>query len=196
MRTWFSTRPLLSRVAALLLALLVVAVFVVPAKAYVLTLKRWPTPNTTYSFSANYPNDKKATAREAELNWAEGAVNWGGPDYTFRFDEVGSGGALTIAYGESSNNLPDIGNALAYTFVLEYGPFWKEEVFLVVNPTKSWVTDSTPAGMNSPGVNKYSLRSMLRHELGHAAGVGHSQDSNAMMFFSLQQNETSLPVSL
>ncbi len=193
MRTWFSTRPLLSRVAALLLALVIVAAFVIPVEAYALTVKRWPTPRATYSFATFFPDDRKATVREAARDWSEGAVNWGGPDYTFQYTEVGSSSDVGIFFGEFSPVLPDIEDGtLAYAVSTTYGPFWKSKENIVINSEEPWANDATPAGVAPGPANTYSLRSVVRHELGHAAGVGHSQDSSANMWYRHLFQQTSV----
>ena len=181
MRTLFSTRPLLSRVAALLLALLVVAVFVVPTQAYVLSVKRWPTPVTTYSFRSNFPNDWKSTARAADADWNQG------PGYQFRFDEVSSNGKVEIYYGKFSF-FPRDDDVIAYASTSDDG-LWKTGVKVVVEPDRTWFKDDSYLGLVQPPAGQYSLRSVLRHELGHSLGLGHSQDSAANMFWKFNTRE-------
>ncbi len=181
MRTWFSTRPLLSRVAALLLALLVVAAFAVPAEAYVLTHKRRPKRWTSYEFQTNFLIFYRETARAAEGDWMQGPV------IDFRFDEVASLGKVELYYGQFSFFPRDDDGVIAYARTENNG-LWKTGVDIVMNPDREWQPDVNGVEVLPPP-DHFSIRSVLRHEFGHAAGVGHSQDPNANMYFSFQPRE-------
>ncbi len=183
MRTWFSTRPLLSRVAAVLLAFVVAAVLVIPAEAYTPAIKRWPRPATTYSFRDNFPGGYRSTARQAEADWVRGP----GPD--FRFDEVSSNGNVQLYYGKFTfPRVPD--DVLGYTDPKSNG-LWMTGANIVISPDFNWFSDDTELGLVEPAFNQYALRTHLGHELGHALGIGHGSDRYARMYYLLKPGKTS-----
>ena len=49
-----------------------------------------------------------------------------------------------------------------------------------LSSTVQWSTAETTPG------NRYDLRSTILHEMGHAAGLGHTSDGSAVMYASLK----------
>lgn len=82
-------------------------------------------------------------------------------------DEIGA-----LSLGETCTIFPNTGSN---TKLVEFD--------MRLNPDDIWFTG------NQSVVDKYDLASTILHELGHAAGLGHSSNTESVMYFQLKDGE-------
>lgn len=123
--------------------------------------KQWATNSTTYGYGGNYPTgawrDRAVSAANAWTNVSTSSWTWTlngvSPQGRLYYQAIdGAGGTLG-----STNTNPRCG-AYVCTFTLTVD--WDE----------SWYT-----GTGTPSSIQKDLQSMLTHELGHAAALGHTE---------------------
>lgn len=178
LKVWFLQHPL---PFAMLLVLALTLATILPVQAYTVYHKRFEDREANFNFDANYPGGNWRTlAREGAEDWTETGE--------FTFSEGGQNGQATIRYSNFQSNplLPN--NALGVTFPI-YGDQYRTGYVIYVNsnPPLSWHTANTSdVGNGVIPDGTYDARTLLRHELGHAIGVGHTTGDNNLMFWVLE----------
>lgn len=150
-------------------ALLVVATGV---QAFTVMRDAWPTPNTTYGMDASFTNQGAAWINRAN----EAAQHW--TDLT-AFDFVFNAGSANRLRTEALDC-----NTLANMAPTEDAlNIYRTSFIITVNvnpncPNIVWYT-----GVDVPPVNTFDLRTVLRHEFGHAAALDHVLGDAAQLMY-------------
>jgi len=143
------------------LALIFTLLLSASVEAYQIYARVWPNANTTYRRDASFSNiiGWNGQADTVTGEWA--------PQFLFNLDNA-SGNVL------SADDLGANGN-LGVTFAQETGHH-RTNFTIQMNTNKPWHVGAPPV---SP--NRFDLRSVLRHEFGHALGLWHSNGANTLM---------------
>jgi hypothetical protein len=152
----------------------------VQQSSYVLQGYHWPKATADWSYNAA---GKPANLAGEQPLIAAAAGTWNAADTPFRFT---GGGSATTGTGACHGNAdghdtigwaPQPGSVLAVTCAWYNGNI-ASEFDMEIDPDWAWTTTAA-----SPGVD---FQSVVLHELGHALGLGHSQEHAAVMFAAYQ----------
>lgn len=145
--------------------------------AYVLSGFSWPSHTVSYSYN---PAGKPASLSGDQAAVQAAANTWSTAGANFSF----TGGSTTSAATGACNGAADgqntigwaqqSGSVLALT-CSTYAGANELEFDMQLSPSWTWTTGS-PANVD--------LQSVVTHELGHAAGLGHSTNPSAVMYAS------------
>ncbi len=155
----------------------------VSTSAYVLNGFSWQGSAAPWSYNAS-GKPASLTGDFAAVQAAAGA--WSSAGANFAFTTGGAGSGATGACSGSSDGVNTIGwvqqsgSVLAVTCSM-YSGTRETEFDMQISPSWNWTTGSA--------VN-VDLQSAVLHELGHAAGLGHSSDPSAVMYPSYTAGTT------
>jgi hypothetical protein len=158
-------------VVSLLVAVLVALVVATGVQAFTVMRDVWPTASTTYRLEASFTSQGQAwidRAHEAAQHWTNNTI----------FDFVhNTGSANRLRTGTLSCNNP--------TRLAEMAPaedaqgIYRGSFVITVNTGCSnilWYS-----GTGTPPNGRFDLRTVLRHEFGHAAGLHHVQGAESQL---------------
>lgn len=155
----------------------------VDVSGYVLTGYSWQAKTTSWRYNAaGKPGSLIGDGPAIEAS----ATMWGSVGANFAFSYLGPNAANTAACGGASSGLdgtntvgwaPQSSNVLAVTCTWSNTTTHNAIEFdMQIDPDWNWTTGNSGIVID--------LQSVVTHEFGHALGLGHSADSNAIMYAS------------
>jgi hypothetical protein len=164
-----------------------------PMAAYVLNNRRWYAPDIPVQLNYNDNNDFPNPSAAGPLVWA-GELWSAVTPATFSF----ANGFIVSSPPDACDYGADGKNVVAYSYSLPDGVLGSTCTLSIAHPSGvmriiefdmalDWWTSWSDAAVTP--FNRYDLRSVVLHELGHAAGIGHSQLPSAVMWFDLGRGE-------
>lgn len=141
-------------------------------QAYTVLTRVWPTANTTYTKDTDFVNMGTgwvAAADAAAASWnATGAFTFSANTSSINHLQAHSLGAGSCSKVANTHRSNIVGQTYTEYFIIE------------VN-TGSPCNFNFYTGTGTPMSNQYDLRSVLRHEFGHALGLNHTAATGKLM---------------
>lgn len=149
------------------------------AQAYTVFTRVWPASNTSYTKDTNFINRGSGWGPTAD----NAAADWN------------TTGQFTFSYNGSSTNhikAQAIAGSTSLAITYDYwSGLYRNRYDIVVNTGPGY---GFWDGINPPyfPANWYDLRSVLRHEMGHALGLYHTVAAGTLMYYQIPAGATRL----
>ncbi|MFN8489281.1 MAG: matrixin family metalloprotease [Caldilineaceae bacterium] len=171
MRLWSLIRKFQLSWLSICFSLMLVGLTSEHTQAYTVDTRVWPSSGTTYTKDAEFLNQGAGWGAVAD----NAVADWNGTG-TFVFSGSSSSANHFQAHSQNCNEV-----ANTYSVTLP-GQLYVDHFLIVVNvgpPCNLKFYDGTGTPTIPPGY--FDLRSILRHELGHALGLKHTYASGHLM---------------
>ena len=164
---------------------------------YALEGAKWSDANITYSFATStYGNDASYPFSNAITGDYQGSIQWALQQWSsvarLTFTQVADSPAADIRIGFGALGTPSTGvigqTNLRWTGA---GTFVPDEVVRLEDPGQLTLNPNGSGGYTYAG-SSATLQQVALHEIGHALGLGHASDPNAVMYSSVGPNNQTL----
>ena len=164
---------------------------------YALEGAKWSNTDVTYSFATStYANDASAPFSNAITGNYQGSIQWALQQWAsvtpLTFTQVADSQAADIRIGFGTLGTPSTGvigqTNLRWTGA---GTFVPDEVVRLEDPSQFALNPNGSGGYTYAGTAA-TLQQVALHEIGHALGLGHAADPNAVMYASVGPNNQTL----